>query len=316
MTRRILIVANPHRPETLEAGDEVARVLTDAGIESCTDFTAGVSEPIEAAIVLGGDGTMLHAARKTHGTDIPLLGVNLGRVGFLAELEREDVASAAQRLAAGDYTVEERRTLHVTVTGPDGAEQHGWALNEATLERANRLRTLEVMLAVDGEPLSSFGCDGLVVATATGSTAHAFSAGGPVLWPDVDALLLVPLAAHALFARPLVVGPQSSFAIQVVPGSESSGQVVLDGARSILVERGGVVDIRRGDHTVKLARMSDAPFTSRLVQKFSLPTDGWRGERSHPKPIGREIHGDAWPVAEEPVDAPTPTRAGGPDEDG
>ncbi|MFN3866832.1 MAG: NAD kinase [Demequina sp.] len=316
MTRRILIVANPHRPETLEAGDEVARVLAEAGIESCTDFTAGVSEPIEAAIVLGGDGTMLHAARKTHGTNIPLLGVNLGRVGFLAELEREDVATAAQRLAAGDYTVEERRTLSVTVTSADGTQEHGWALNEATLERANRLRTLEVTLAVDGEPLSSFGCDGVVVATATGSTAHAFSAGGPVLWPDVDALLCVPLAAHALFARPLVVGPSSSFAIQVVHSSESSGQVVLDGAHSIEAGRGCVVDVRRGDHTVTLARMSDAPFTSRLVRKFSLPTDGWRGERSHPKPIGREIHAQTWSVGEDALRAPAAIRAAGPDEDG
>lgn len=317
MTRRILIVANPHRPETLEAGDEVARVLAAAGIDSCTDFTPGVSEPIEAAIVLGGDGTMLHAARKTHGTDIPLLGVNLGRVGFLAELEREDVANAAQRLADGAYTVEERRTLSVVVIGADGTEERGWALNEATLERANRLRTLEVTLAVDGEPLSSFGCDGLVVATATGSTAHAFSAGGPVLWPDVDALLCVPLAAHALFARPLVVGPSSSFAIQVVPGSESSGQLVLDGARSIAVDRGGVVEIRRGEHTVKLARMSDAPFTSRLVRKFSLPTDGWRGERAHPTPIGREIRSETWSVNRDAAhDLDPAVGVGQPDEDG
>ncbi|WP_062134304.1 NAD kinase [Demequina aestuarii] len=316
MTRRILIVANPHRPETLEAGEEVARVLAQAGIECCTDFTPGVSPPIEAAIVLGGDGTMLHAARKTHGTDIPLLGVNLGRVGFLAELERDDVATAAQRLADGDYTVEERGTLRVTVTSADGTAEEGWALNEATLERANRLRTLEVTLAVDGEPLSSFGCDGVVVSTATGSTAHAFSAGGPVMWPDVDALLCVPLAAHALFARPLVVGPSSSFAIQVVPSSESSGQVVLDGASSIEAGRGSVVDIRRGEHSVRLARMSDDPFTARLVRKFSLPTDGWRGERAYPTPIGHEIHSqqrandpDAAPVAD-------PVRAGGPDEDG
>ncbi len=316
MNRRILIVANPHRPGTLEAGEEAARVLHDAGIDSCTDFTSGVSDPIEAAIVLGGDGTMLHAARKTHGTDIPLLGVNLGRVGFLAELEREDVANAAQRLADGDYTVEERGTLSVTVTHPDGSQDHGWALNEATLERANRLRTLEVTLAVDGEPLSSFGCDGMVVSTATGSTAHAFSAGGPVLWPDVDALLCVPLAAHALFARPLVVGPSSSFSIQVVPTSESSGQVVLDGAHSIDVERGSAVDIRRGEHRVRLARMSDAPFTSRLVRKFSLPTNGWRGERAYPTPIGREIRGAEWTDSDGAPSGVPGLSAGGPDEDG
>ncbi|WP_297081745.1 NAD kinase [uncultured Demequina sp.] len=310
MTRRVLIVANPHRPGTLEAGDEAARVLAASGIETCTAYTPGVSEPIEAAIVLGGDGTMLHAAQLTHGTGIPLLGVNLGRVGFLAEIEREDVAAAAQRLADGDYQVEERGTLQVTVTRDDGSVETGWALNEATLERANRLRTLEVALAVDGLPLSSFGCDGLVIATATGSTAHAFSAGGPVMWPDVDALLCVPLAAHALFARPLVVGPGSSFQIEVEASSSSAGQVVLDGARSIDTGRGCLVEIGRGEHTVRLARTSDAPFTARLVKKFSLPTDGWHGERARTTPIGREIHGDPEPSVR------TPGNGAAPDEDG
>lgn len=294
MSRRVLIVANPFRPETMEAGEEVARVLAESGIGSTTEFTSDVDDPIEAAIVLGGDGTMLHAARMTYGTDIPLLGVNLGRVGFLAELEREDVARAAQRLADGDYTVEERHTLRVVVTHPDGSVEESWALNEATLERANRLRTLEVRIAVDGEPLSSFGCDGVVVSTATGSTAHAFSGGGPVMWPDVDALLCVPLAAHALFARPLVVGPKSSFTIVIVDGSDSAGQVALDGAHSIDVGKGSRIDVSRGDRTVKLARMSDAPFTERLVRKFQLPTDGWRGERPHVTPIGSEIHGEQW----------------------
>ncbi|MFV0285242.1 MAG: hypothetical protein ACK5IM_02490, partial [Demequina sp.] len=175
------------------------------------------------------------------------------------------------------------------VTRPDGTTETGWALNEATLERANRLRTLEVAVAVDSRPLSSFGCDGLVISTATGSTAHAFSAGGPVIWPDVDALLMVPLAAHALFARPLVVGPDSVFMVEVVRSSEATGQVVLDGARAIDMEPGSRLEVRRGSEIVKLARMSNAPFTERLVQKFNLPTNGWRGERGQITPIGREI---------------------------
>ena len=294
MSRRVLIVANPYRPETIEAGEDVARVLADAGIDASTDVASAATQPFEAAIVLGGDGTMLHAARMTHGSGIPLLGINLGRVGFLAELEREDVARAAQRLADGNFTVEERQTLHVTVTHSNGRVEETWALNEAALERADRLRTLEVTLAVDGEPLSSFGCDGVVVSTATGSTAHAFSAGGPVMWPDVDAILCVPLAAHALFARPLVIGPKSSFTIGLVTGSEAAGQLALDGAESIDVAPGSRIDVRRGDTTVKLARMSDAPFTERLVRKFSLPVNGWRGERTYPTPIGSEIHGRTW----------------------
>lgn len=294
MSRRILIVANPYRPETIEAGEEVARVLVDAGIDASTDVASAATHPFEAAIVLGGDGTMLHAARQTHGSDIPLLGVNLGRVGFLAELEREDVTRAAQRLADGNYTIEERQTLHVDITHADGRVEQTWALNEAALERADRLRTLEVTLAVDKHPLSSFGCDGVVVSTATGSTAHAFSAGGPVMWPDVDAILCVPLAAHALFARPLVIGPNSSFAIGLVTGSDAAGQLALDGAQSIDIAPGSLIKVRRGLTSVKLARMSDAPFTERLVRKFSLPTNGWRGERAYPTPIGSEIHGRTW----------------------
>ncbi|WP_296664747.1 NAD kinase [Demequina sp.] len=279
MTRRILILTNPHRPETLDAAELARAALTAEGVDVCSDFTQGVDKPIEAALVLGGDGTMLHAAHLTHGTGIPLLGVNLGRVGFLAELERDDVAHAARRLAEGDYEIEERGTLDVTVTAPDGSVTSGWALNEATVERANLRTTVEVGLDIDGRPLSTFGCDGVVIATSTGSTAHAFSAGGPVLWPDVDALLVVPLAAHALFARPLVVGRSSTITVEILERSASDAQVVLDGARAIEVAKGGRVEARRGGETVHLARMSDAPFSERLVKKFSLPVDGFRGNR-------------------------------------
>lgn len=273
----MLVVVNPHRADAAHAGALVTRALEAEGIEVCRTFDPDADAPIEAAVVLGGDGTILHAAALTHGTGIPLLGVNLGHVGFLAELEREDVRHAIQRLVAGDYTTEERGTLEVTVKSPDGTVQKGWALNEATVERASSRRTVELVLEVDGRPVTIFGCDGVVVATATGSTAHAFSAGGPILWPNVDALLFVPLAAHALFARPLVVGPESWFAFEVTERSESEAEVVLDGSRTLDVARGGRVEIRRGDYRVTLARMSDAPFTERLVKKFSLPTNGWRG---------------------------------------
>ncbi|WP_062381370.1 NAD kinase [Demequina pelophila] len=279
MTRRILVVANPHRDETLEAARLVADTLGDAVVDVCTELDRMPAGPAEAALVLGGDGTMLHAAAMTRGTGIPLLGVNLGRVGFLAELERDDVVHAARRLADGDFDIEERGTLDVVVTAPDGTTTHGWALNEATVERANLRTTVEVALDIDDHPLSTFGCDGVVVATATGSTAHAFSAGGPVLWPEVDAVLVVPLAAHALFSRPLVVGPTSRVSIEILERSSSDGQVVLDGARAIDLPRGGRCEVRRGTQPVRLARMNDAPFSERLVRKFSLPVDGFRGTR-------------------------------------
>ncbi|WP_062202545.1 NAD kinase [Demequina salsinemoris] len=276
MGRRILIVANPHREDTLAAVEVARAALESSGVETCAAFDTEQDVPIEAALVLGGDGTMLHAAHMTRDAGIPLLGVNLGHVGFLAELERDDVAHAAQRLAEGAYTIEERGTVDVSVVSPDGSVESGWALNEATIERANPRTMLEVTLAVDGRPLSSFGCDGIVVATATGSTAHAFSGGGPVLWPSVEGLLLVPLAAHALFARPLVVGPDSTYTITVVPHSSTAGHVVLDGSRTMELEPGGRVEVAYSAGRVKLARLTDAPFTERLVRKFHLPTTGWR----------------------------------------
>jgi len=274
MNRRILIVSNPFRPETLEAAELARIALSERGIESCTEKGDG---HIDAAIVFGGDGTMLRAARAVHGTGAPLLGVNMGHVGFLAQLEREEVSEAVDKLATGEYEVDERRTVEVVVRQPDGTVDSGWALNEAAVERTELLRTLDVAVGVDGRALSSFGCDGVVISTATGSTAHAFSGGGPVVWPDVDALLLVPLAAHALFARPLVVGPASWFTVEVLERSPVDALVVLDGAQTIVAKRGARIEVRLGSERVRLARTSDAPFTERLVRKFGLDTEGWRG---------------------------------------
>ncbi len=277
MTRRILIVANPRREDTLAAADRAHEELSRHGIEAVTEVG---SAPIEAAIVFGGDGTMLHTAHMLRGTGAPMLGVNMGHVGFMAEMDREEIAHAVERLVEGNYEVEERGTVDVFVTNPDGSTDTGWALNEATVERSDLRRTITLALAVDGHPVSTFNCDGIIVATATGSTAHAFSAGGPVLWPDLDALLVVPLAAHALFARPLVAGPNSVFAIKVVEDSDADCLVVLDGSRSIEVPRGGLVEVRVGTEKVRLARTTDAPFAERLVRKFHLPVQGWRGGRS------------------------------------
>lgn len=274
MIRRILIVSNPHRPETLEAAARARAAIEQRGLEAVDEVGP---EQIDAVIVLGGDGTMLRAARIAHGTGAPLLGVNLGHVGFLAELERDDVENAVERLASGAFTVEERRTVEVRVLDPDGTLRRGWALNEATVERSDLQRTLDVALEVDGRPLSSFGCDGIVLSTATGSTAHAFSGGGPVIWPGVEALLLVPLAAHALFARPLVIGASSFYAVEVLERSPTEGVVILDGHEVLPVAKGGRIEVRLGPERVRLARTSSAPFTERLVRKFRLPTTGWKG---------------------------------------
>jgi len=264
----------------MDAAEAVLRALRDADIEPVTasqDTRSDELPPFELAVVLGGDGTILRAAELTRGTDVPLLGVNLGHVGFLAEIEPADVATAVHRLAEGDFTVEERATLDVRIIAGDGSTRSAWALNEAALEKTDPARMIEVVVEVDGRPLSSFGCDGLVAASATGSTAHAFSAGGPVLWPDVVGTVMVPLAAHSLFARPLVMGPSSVLAVEIIERSPSTAVVTCDGRRQVAIARGTRLEVRVSDMPVRFARLNPAPFTTRLVQKFDLPVVGWRG---------------------------------------
>jgi NAD+ kinase len=296
MTRRALVVTHGGREEAVQATRDVVRELERAGVEpvlAAEDAVAADLPAFELAVVLGGDGTILRAAELTRGTDVPLLGVNLGHVGFLAESERDDIGEAVRRLTAGEFDVEERGTLDVRVIRPGGDIGTGWALNEAALEKVDRSRMLEVLLEVDGRPLSSFGCDGIVAATATGSTAHAFSAGGPVVWPDVDGMILVPISAHALFARPLVVGPRSLLAVEVLERSPAAGLVTLDGRRKLEVPHGSRVEVTRSDIPVRLARLTPAPFTTRLVNKFDLPVDGWRGRPSAPRPTFPDSTGAA-----------------------
>lgn len=295
MTRRILLVAHPGRPEAVDIAREVVERLRKAEVEvalppeEARDFAAIDIGPVVAAdpddptrgcelvVVLGGDGTILRGAEHARGTEVPLLGVNLGHVGFLAEAEREDVAATVDHIVTRSYTVEERMTLAVMVRQEDQRPYPCWALNEVSVEKASRERMLDVAVEVDGRPLAAFGCDGVVMATPTGSTAYAFSAGGPVIWPDVEALLLVPNSAHALFARPIVVGPRSRLAVEVIPGTEGHGVMWCDGRRQLDLRPGARIEACQSDTPVRLARLSRSPFTDRLVAKFNLSTAGWRG---------------------------------------
>ncbi|KQZ87950.1 NAD kinase [Phycicoccus sp. Root563] len=294
--RRILLVAHPRRQEAHDIAIDVVKRLHAAGIEVVMQpeeaqllglgdhpgvrlATAdNPAEGCELICVLGGDGTILRGAEMSRGTGAPLLGVNLGHVGFLAEAEREDLGSTVEHIVARTYTVEERMTLEVTAHVDGTPVYSSWALNEVTVEKANRERMLEVVAEVDGRPLTTWGCDGVVVATPTGSTAYAFSAGGPVVWPDVEALLLVPISAHALFARPLVLGPQSHLALEVVPDTLGTGALWCDGRRAVDLPPGARIQVVRSETPVRLARLSTSPFTDRLVAKFDLNVHGWRGQ--------------------------------------
>jgi NAD+ kinase len=296
--RNILVVAHALRDDTREAAERVIDALESAGaravvaaddrdvlVEERPELarlaTLGVDvaiEDIELAIVLGGDGTILRAAELVRGGTAPVLGVNMGHVGFLAEIERDDLDDAVRRVIARDYRVEERLALGVRVKDAAGSILYEtWALNEATVEKASRERMLEVVMEIDGLPLSSFGCDGVVVSTPTGSTAYNFSAGGPIIWPTVEAIAIVPLSAHALFAEPLVVGPEAAVAIEVLERTNGTGILWCDGRRSHELPPGARVVVRRSPSPVRLARLHPVAFTDRLVRKFRLPVDGWRG---------------------------------------
>ncbi|GAB3978613.1 NAD kinase [Actinoallomurus sp. NPDC050550] len=290
--RSVLVVTHTGRSAAVRSAQLVISRLSDAGIAvrvldseaedlhcagaDVMPVSAAATEGAEMVIVLGGDGTILRAADLARRSGIPLLGVNLGHVGFLAEAEREDLAATVDKVAARRYDVEERMTIDVVVRQNGTVTNASWALNEAAVEKASRQRMLEVVAEIDGRPLSRWGCDGVVCATPTGSTAYAFSAGGPVVWPEVEAMLVVPISAHALFARPMVVSPRSVVAVELLPNT-SGGVLWCDGSRPIDLPPGARVEVRRGERPVRLAHLHQTPFTDRLVTKFGLPVAGWRG---------------------------------------
>ena len=299
MTRRHIALGIHHqRPEALEAArDFIARLVGHGFVcwvrdnayealagslpaEGIEVFCEAPGADVELVVVFGGDGTILRAAEWAVLAGYPMLGVNLGHVGFLAELETSEAHDLVDRVVQRDYRVEERLCLEVELREqPGGAVVwSSFAINEVSLEKAARERMVEVMLDIDGHPLSRWGTDGVLVSTPTGSTAYAFSAQGPVLWPDLEALLVVPLLAHALFARPLVLSPTSTVVIRMLENPPSGGVLWCDGRRSTDVSPLSEVTVRRSPHKLRLARTSEQPFVQRLVKKFDLPIHGWRGQ--------------------------------------
>ncbi|WKD57720.1 Inorganic polyphosphate/ATP-NAD kinase [Corynebacterium capitovis DSM 44611] len=296
--RTILLVPHTYRAGNIAAAARAADLLSAAGIgvrlldqgkmgpveeEEALRALERVEEGPEAAagcelvLVLGGDGTFLRAANYAHIQDVPVLGINLGHVGFLAEWEQESLDEAIGRVIDRSYRIEERMTIDIVLLDAEGNELgEGWALNEASIENVNRTKVVDATLEVDLRPVSTFGCDGVLISTPTGSTAYAFAAGGPVMWPEVEALLVVPNNAHALFTKPLVVSPRSTVAVELEP-TTGDANVVLDGFRMLSMPPGSRVEVVRGRRPVRWVRLDEHPFTDRLVHKFHLPVSGWRG---------------------------------------
>lgn len=297
MSRAVLLVVHSDRKQTLDAAREVGEQFSAAGFAvrllgagpDDAIAAAGAGFPhtvvaseenpaagVELVFVLGGDGTLLRAAEVARPARVPVLGVNLGRMGFLTEADSDALGETVRRAVEGSYRVEERMTLDVTVRDSHGVElARTWALNEASVEKGSRERVLDVLITIDRHPVSAFGCDGVLVATPTGSTAYAFSAGGPIIWPDVEAMCVVPSNAHAMFSRPMVVSPASAITVELDPNG-TNGVLNCDGQRYVEVPVGARVEVGSGAIPVKLVRLWEGPFTDRLVHKFALPVKSWR----------------------------------------
>jgi NAD+ kinase len=282
MIKSALLVVHPTRPEALDFAKELIAEFSSVGIGVLTNYPGGVTgsaelneeSDFEIAIVLGGDGTILRAAELVLGKDIPILGINLGNVGFLAEITRPSAAILVAAVAQGNFRGEPRLLLQHEVLRDGISIANGWALNEFTIERSHA-QMAELFVQIDDRPLSRWGCDGVICATPTGSTAYAFSAGGPVLWPEVEAIVVLPLAAHALFSRPMVISPNSSVVIDI---ESPEAMISADGMRKTPVLYGDRIVIRRSPMMVEIIHIESAVFTDRLVAKFKLPIEGWRGE--------------------------------------
>lgn len=288
MARSVILVLHPSRPEAHEWARKVVKDLTSRNIEVLTSSEVDIQGVVkktelelkksvgncELVLVLGGDGTILRGAEIAHSSDVPVLGVNLGHVGFLAQINRPTIDLLVEAIDLKQYKTERRMTLAYKIERNGALVGEGWALNEVAVER-NTESMIELFVQIDGRPLSRWGCDGVICATPTGSTAYAFSAGGPVVWPDVEALVLLPLAAHALFSDPMVVSPESEIAIDV---ESDTGVISADGLRKFQLSAGDRVLLTSEKTFVSLAHLEDIAFTDRLVAKFKLPVDGWRGE--------------------------------------
>jgi NAD+ kinase len=284
MSRSVIFLVNASRPEALIATKELSQLLLKEGFTLSTPSDINVlgitQTPIdqlnsaELVVVLGGDGTILRGAEVARSQGIPILGINLGHVGFLAEVEKPSLPEIAASIISKGYKTESRMVLNYTVQRNGTEISTGWALNEVTVER-DGTTMVELFVQIDDRPLSRWGCDGLICSTPTGSTAYAFSAGGPVLWPEIDALVLLPISAHALFARPMVVSPQSQIVVEI---ESSDALLSADALRKLPLRAGDRVAITKDDSVIKLAHVKPTLFTDRLVAKFKLPVEGWRGE--------------------------------------
>lgn len=293
---KVGLVVHAGRDASLAAAGEAARLLRGHGVEvAVTGGMPDVEDPdadaatdqrlasiaprvdgedfapgLDLALSFGGDGTFLRAAHQCRDAGVPVLGVNLGRLGFLAEVEVDDLGPAIRAVARGEYSLEERSTLEVEAFDAGGGLVHrDWALNEVSVEKTARQRLLLMDVHVDGTLFAKVPADALVIATPTGSTAYALSAGGPIVSPGVAATLVVPVAPHSLFDRTLVAGPHEEIRVELVE-DQAPALVSCDGRPPAVIAAGGSVTAQGGATPVLLARVGLLDFSTLVRRKFGL----------------------------------------------
>jgi NAD+ kinase len=278
--KRIGIVLHPARSEAAEAAARLAEAVAARGVQvwMSESDAARTSAPVQTAaelpddldlvFVLGGDGTLLRAAETAGRNGAPLLGVNLGRLGFLSELERAELDDGLAAVLDRGFDVEERMVIEGEIG--DGADARPvWALNDVIVEKVEIGRSIRLAISIAGEEFVEISSDGLIVATATGSTAYSFSAGGPIVSPRIDCVVVTPVSAHGLFNRSIVVPPDEEVAIRLVDGTDAAA-LSADGRAAVPLAPGVPVRLRAGGARVRLAKVAPAPFWRLVREKFRL----------------------------------------------
>jgi NAD+ kinase len=275
--RRVALVVHPRRPDAKDLAETARAWWEGAGFEVAGPVAAEerVEDPLLSAgdfrfaISLGGDGTMLRTIQLVVDRSVPVLGVNLGRLGYLTQIEPADMEGAFSRLVVGDFAIEERMTLEVVLDPRDGsARRRLVALNEAVLEKTAPGHTIRVRVVIDERPFLTYVADGMLVATPTGSTAYNLSLRGPIVSPKVRALVLTPIAPHMLFDRALVLDPEETVSLELIDGR--AGVLVVDGSAAAQLVSGATVALRAGARGARIVRFGERDFHAILRAKFNL----------------------------------------------
>jgi NAD+ kinase len=259
--RRVQVVAHTGKPGAVKLGKEITDWLAGKGLVVS-------SERPDLVVSVGGDGTMLRAAQDAHAADAPLLGINQGTLGYLTEVDEGDEQRALEAIFANEHVIEERMMLSCETEGA-GGHRAFVGLNEVLVERGSRHRLVRLLVSVGGERLGEFNADGVIVATPTGSTAYALSAGGPIVSPRANCLVVVPVSAHMIFSRPVVVAPDETVEITEVSGGTAA--LSLDGAIGCELHEGSRVVVKKHERSLKLVRLWGPQFVERLRLKLGLP---------------------------------------------